>query len=207
MDKISELTEQFTKFPGVGPRQARRMVYYLLRARGDWVQNLTDDITLLKQRIAQCADCGRHFAPLPGDEQPYICPICSDTAREPTLMIVEKDVDLENVEKSGVVRGTYFVLGGLYAPLASDPYVYMRIRPLLALVHKRLRANTLAEVIIALPVNPDGEETARALEEKLAPALQDADCSITHLGRGLSTGSELEYADPDTIKHAFRGRY
>lgn len=208
MDKINELTEQFTKFPGVGPRQARRMVFYLLRTRRDWVTRFTNDILHLKDSVQQCIACGRHFSPLEHSSETHrLCTICADDTREPTIMIVEKDVDLENIEKSRIYHGTYFVLGGLYAPLATDPFGYMRMHDLTALIEERMSAKRLVEVVIALAVNPDGEETAHVLEEKLKPLFSATSCSLTHLGRGLSTGSELEYADPETIKHAFRSRY
>jgi recombination protein RecR len=212
MDKISALTEQFTKFPGVGPRQARRIVYHLLRSRKDALLALANDIASLKDSVSQCTGCFRHFTRSPG-AQSEECSICQSTSRTHTLMIVEKDVDLENIERSGTYTGQYFVLGGLYAPLAKEPLAYVRLGELLSRVAALRSAHDLTEIVIALAINPDGDETARMLEGKLATLNESTDeavpppFSITHLGRGLSTGSELEYADPETIKHALRSRF
>ncbi len=189
--------------PGVGPRQARRMVFFLLRQRREWTEELTTLIRALRTRVATCEDCRRFF--LPSREGEARCRICADPHRpDHTLIIVEKEVDLENIERSGAVEGKYFVLGGLYAPLAKEPARALRLAHLDALLARR--AAQLKEVIIALAVNPDGEETRRFLVERLAPLAQRYGFALTAPARGLSTGSELEYADPQTLRSAFAGR-
>lgn len=204
MDEIERLTQQFVKFPGVGPRQARRMVFYLLRSRAGWVDELSRDMLELKRGIKICASCFRHFVPSPHD-QTNQCSICNNPNRlDDSLLIVEKDVDLENIERSHVFSGKYFVLGGLYAPLKKEPEAALRLKELRQVL--AARKDVLKEITIALAVNPDGEETASFLRQKLEPFAKEHEVTISMLGRGLSTGSELEYADPETIKNAFRGR-
>ena len=161
-------------------------------------------IVELKRHVSVCQSCFRHFVPL-NKSNVTTCSLCNDLDRDHTkLMIVEKDVDFENIERSGVFKGLYFILGGLYAPLAKDPEAAMRSSQLIDTITTRATREPLSEIIIALAVHPDGEETAHLIAAKLAAL--DLPLTITTLGRGLSTGSELEYADPDTIKNAFEGR-
>jgi recombination protein RecR len=204
MNEIDRLAEYFLKFPGVGPRQAKRMVYYLLRQNRSWVAELTEAIEQVKARVTRCPACFRHFTPSSAQRDPR-CELCQDPNRSDAhLIIVEKDVDLENIEKSHVIAGRYFVLGGLYAPLKKDPEAFIRTRELRA--HLAERAAGLSEVILAFAVSPDGDETVQFLRELLSPLAKEHGFRVTTLGRGLSTGSELEYADPATIASALEGR-
>lgn len=206
MDSINKLTEYFTKFPGVGPRQARRMVYYILRQNRGWSEDVAKMIVELKRDVTTCTSCFRHYIPT-GPANRALCNVCADETRAiDTLMIVEKDVDFENIEKSGIYRGRYFILGGMYAPLAKNPEAYIRSDQLIDLIAQRIKEKTLRELIIALAVNPEGEETRNFLLKKIHPLLEGSTVNISTLGRGLSTGSELEYADSDTIKSAFETR-
>ena len=204
MDSIRELTEYFTKFPGVGPRQARRMVFYALRQKKEWVNELAYKLQELKNEVTLCPSCFQHFVPTPHQTHAN-CPICADQNRTPSsLLVVEKDIDLEILEKSNVYQGHYFVLGGLYAPLAKVPTAYIRNEQLATKIN-HLIPQGLTEVILAFSVTPDGDETVRFLHNSLKSFLPET-VSITLLGRGLSTGSELEYADPETLRNAFSRR-
>src|SRR3989338_6015022 len=110
MNAIEKLVEHFSKFPGVGSRQARRFVYFLLGRSNGFMEELAGGILELKKHIKVCQSCWRFF---PSDFSGPLCLICSDSERDNgSLMVLERDVDLENVEKSGVFRGKYFVLGG-----------------------------------------------------------------------------------------------
>jgi recombination protein RecR len=198
VNSIDRLTELFSKFPGIGPRQAKRFVYYLLSRNGSYSQELVRTIESLKQEIAQCGECQRFFHS-PNHHQ-SICSICSDDTRDASmLMIVPRDVDLEAVEKSGSYNGYYFVLGGVVPILEKEPEKRIRLAELSQLINKK---KDLKEVILAMNANNDGENTAEFIKEKFAG--QGFEFSI--LGRGLSTGAELEYADPDTLKNAFLHR-
>jgi recombination protein RecR len=199
MNSIDKLTEIFSKFPGIGPRQAKRFVYYLLSRNPNFTQELTQAINNLKKEIVQCSECMR-FYPTAGTGN-NMCNICSDDTRDQSmLMVVPRDIDLEAVERSGSYKGYYFVLGGAVPILEKEPEKKIRINNLQETINKRQK--DLKEIILAMNANQDGENTAEYLKEKLMPyKLQ-----TSVLGRGLSTGTELEYADPETLKSAFLHR-
>ena len=139
-----------------------------------------------------------------------LCPICSAQNRDHSkLMVVSQDSDIQAIERSGVYDGLYFVLGGTVPLLHSEDAKKLRGGSLKATVEARLEAG-LSEIILAFAVNPDGENTARFVESVLTPLFADSKKAkvpkLSQLGRGLSTGSELEYADPETIKNALRNR-
>ena len=198
MNSIDRLSELFSKFPGIGPRQARRFVYFLLSKNTNYINEILRDIENLKNEITQCEKCQRHF-PRNGSGA-SVCRVCLDDSRDRSiLMVVPRDVDLDAVEKSGSFRGQYFVLGGVIPILDKEPEKHVR----LALLEKRLWDDKkLKEIVLAMNVNNDGEHTADFLKEKF----RDIPLTFSLLGRGLSTGAELEYADPETLKNAFLHR-
>ena len=198
MNRIQKLAELFARFPGIGPRGAKRFVYFLLAQPKSFHMELANFLKDLGDDAVVCKDCFRFFAT---DGQFDICPICGDRSRDDTtLMVVEKDVDLENIERSGVYKGKYFVLGGTIPILEKEPEKKIRINELLAYIEK----HPFKEIILALSLNPDGESTG----EYVKKALKDnkVKSKVSLLGRGLSTGSELEYSDRETIKNAFENR-
>lgn len=205
MDSIEKLTNYFFKFPGIGRRQARRFVYHLLSKNQNYLSEFADLITEIKKETAECSSCHRFFSSkiLTGD----LCDICKDTATDTaTIMIVEKDFDLENVRKSGAYGGRYFVLGGALPFLDKNPYESIRAKALFDEVEKGVKVKTLKEVILALSANPEGEHTALYVKKILEPLAEKHQLKISTLGRGLSTGTELEYSDSDTLKNAFKNR-
>jgi recombination protein RecR len=121
-------------------------------------------------------------------------------------MIVEKDMDLDNIERSGVYKGKYFVLGGTVSALEKEPERRIRIRELTTRITKEKENNVLNEIIFALSATPDGDDTAEFVHKELALLLEGSSITFSALGRGLSTGSELEYADKETIKQALERR-
>lgn len=203
MNSIDKLAEIFSRFPGIGPRQARRFVYALL-SRMQTTDELVQTLSELKSSVAQCQKCYRFFA-VGGSLQahrPQLCSICSDPSRDAsTLMIVPRDTDLDAVEKSKSFKGLYFVLGGSLPILEQLPERRIRINELRARV--KTDNSILKEIILAMNANAEGENTADFLREDLKP-LTTAQFSV--LGRGLSTGAELEYADPETLKNALLHR-
>jgi len=118
-------------------------------------------------------------------------------------MVVEKDVDLENIERSGVYTGLYFVLGGSLPILESEPEKKIRGEELL----KYVKNSSFSEIVLALSANPDGDNTGAYLLKFLDKIAKKKKIKISQLGRGLSTGSELEYSDTETIKNAFNSRH
>jgi recombination protein RecR len=205
MDPINQLTDLFKKFPGIGPRQARRFVYYLLSADQSIVDQMSDKIKNLKQTIKQCSECQRYFSNNYNAKN-NLCKICADSSRDKgSLLIVEKDIDLEAVERSGSYKGYYFVLGATVTILDPNPESHIRFRLLLSKLENKIKEG-LSEIIVALAVTTEGEHTAHWLAAKLHPLAEQAKIKISFPGRGLSTGSELEYADTETIKNALKNR-
>ncbi len=204
MNTLEKLVELFRQFPGIGPRQARRFAYFLLTRDSSYVNSLSSLIREAKKEIKKCASCHRFFTPNPKSKIQDECEICSDDTREQnTLMLVARDVDLEMVEKSGTYRGVYFVLGGTLPILEDSPEKKIRIKNLELRVRNDRK---LSEIIFALNANPEGEHTAEFVAVTISPIIKEKNIKISYLGRGLSTGAELEYIDPDTLKSALKNR-
>ena len=202
-DTLTELTELLRKLPGIGPRQARRLSLWFVRQDKTWVQRFATVLTSARESVAVCSYC-RRLHPEGAASQGY-CSICKSEARNINeLLLVEKDVDLENIEKTGAYSGRYFVLGGTTSPLDKEPYKKIRIRELLGLLNTKDCA--VEEVIYALSATTEGEDTALFLDEALKGIVESKNITVTKLGRGLSTGTELEYVDKDTMSHALKGR-
>lgn len=198
MNSIDKLSELFSKFPGIGPRQAKRFVYFLLSRNGNYVPELVRAIENLKLEIVQCSECQRYFAKNGHDSK--LCSVCSDDTRDNSmLMLVPRDVDMEAVEKSGSYKGYYFILGGVVPILEKEPEKRIRLKDL---DDKIKKSKDVKEIILAMNANQDGENTAEFLKERY----KSLSLTFSTLGRGLSTGAELEYADPETLKNAFLHR-
>ncbi len=207
MDSLRKLEELFTRFPGIGPRQARRFVYYLLNKSPTSIQEFTNLITEVRRQTTQCTQCNRFFFHtsylLAHSSKPLLCSICSDPNRDQlTLMIVARDSDFETVEKSAAYKGLYFILGGTVPVLDKEPDKRIRLEKLLEHV---THSSQIKEVILSLNATPDGEHTEQIVREALNKVLKNG-AKISILGRGLSTGAELEYVDGETIKSALRNR-
>ncbi len=205
MEPINHLVDLFKKFPGIGPRQAKRFVYFLLSTDLNYSTDLIEAIKNLRADIKQCAKCQRFFSQKLRQNN-HLCKICADESRDNSvLMIVEKDIDLDALEKAGTYKGYYFVLGANVPILEREPEKKIRFPLLLAQLEEKLQIG-LQEIILALGATSEGDHTAEWLESKLYPLKEKTGLKITHLGRGLSTGSELEYADAETLKNALKNR-
>lgn len=202
MSSIDNLSQLFMKFPGIGTRQAKRFVYFLLAQDPYYLDTLAREIAALQRNITQCTACFR-FYPRVGTS--LLCNVCVDDADSGTLMVVEKDTDLDSVRRSGSYAGRYFILGGTIPILEKDPASKIRIRELVARVESGA-SEGLSEVILALSANPEGDFTRDYVTKTLAPLASQLGIIITTLGRGLSTGTELEYSDSDTLRHALKNR-
>ena len=197
MDRIDELATALARLPGIGPRQGKRFVFYLLSAGSAERKKLADLITALGSDVHQCPECLRFF----NGTTATVCNYCSAKTRDDSqLLIVEKDQDLSAVERAGTYKGRYFVLGGV---LTLSGKGAIREKELLRAVEKRLK-NGLKEVVLALSATSEGEHTADRVRELLAPHRDSLTISV--LGRGLATGSELEYSDAETLRAALAGR-
>lgn len=207
MSTLDDLIKQFERFPGVGVRQAKRFAFHILTLDSHDRNQLAASITTLEQTVTACTACRRYFSHASASQT--ICNICSDPNRNTeSIIIVAHDADVEAIERSGVYHGLYFVLGGTIPLLQSAPtkirstHLITRIQELLI-----VDSDTPLEVILGFSVNPDGENTARYVEQLLTQQLTAQSFTIHQLGRGLSTGSELEYADPETVRTALKGRH
>lgn len=192
MDSLHELAKLFEKFPGIGPRQAQRFVHYLLKSPPIVRTELAEHIAALTKKVHQCSDCLRFH-----EGEKGVCIRCGKDRDQNLLMIVAHDTDAEAVERARTYQGTYFILGGTVI-LGAEKQNHLRERELKMLIKKK--ATTLQEVICALPANPEGDTTAQRIKDVVLETMPTL--KITTLGRGLSTGSELEYADNETIKSA-----
>ena len=201
-DDIDTLARLFSEFPGTGERQSRRFVYALLNKPQDYLDSLSESIKRLKQKISQCNSCFRFF-PRDGYD---LCPECSSPHTDKsTLLILEKNSDFETVRRSKLYKGRYFILGGLVPIIDKTTTQKIRVNELITEVEKQAK-NGLKEIIIALSLTPQGENTERHLKEMLEPLASTFSLTISSLGRGLSTGSELEYSDDETLKYALTNR-
>jgi recombination protein RecR len=203
MDTIEKLTEIFKEFPGIGERQAKRFVYFLMSKNPAYSENLILLIKDLKKEISQCQECFRFF--ISNDKKNKLCEICSDEHTDSSLlMIVEKDSDLESVKKSRAYHGKYFVLGGLVPIVEKNTNSRVRINELLEKIKRD--AKELKEIILAFSLSPQGDHTDFYIRSQIKDLADRFNIKISSLGRGLSTGTELEYSDNDTLKNALKNR-
>lgn len=204
MNNIDELAKIFERFPGIGPRQAKRFVYYLLSRDSRDLIKLSSLITEIKKHIKRCESCFRLYHNTNSSGE--LCKVCADKSRENNvLMVVCRESDLDAIEKSGAYNGKYFVLGGTVPILHKDPTEAVRSNDLI----KRIDGDVnIEEIIISTNANPEGENTAEYVRSILANFAKEKsrNVRVSVLGRGLSTGSELEYADSDTLKSALKNR-
>jgi recombination protein RecR len=202
MDIIDKLTEVFKEFPGIGERQAKRFVYFLMSRNPSYTENLSRLILELKKDIAQCKECFRFFIANKGKDR--LCDICaSPNIDSSTLLVVEKDSDLESIKKSRVYSGKYFILGGLVPIVEKTTKSRVRIEEL---KQKIARETDLKEIILAFSISPQGDHTDTYVRAELKDIAEKSNIKISSLGKGLSTGTELEYSDNDTLKNALKNR-
>jgi recombination protein RecR len=203
MDTIEKLTEIFKEFPGIGERQAKRFVYFLMSKSNGYSDNLSILISELKKEISQCSECFRFFV---NKKNSKLCDICtSPNLDESMLMIIEKDSDLESVKKSRVYHGKYFILGGLVPIVEKTTKSRVRVNELIEKIKKDSKSG-LKEIILAFSLSPQGDHTDLYIKNEIKNLADSLEIKISSLGRGLSTGTELEYSDNDTIKNALKNR-
>ena len=189
---IARLLDALQKLPGVGPKTAQRLTFFLLKQPAAEVSALSEAIARLKSEIVHCGTCFNVT-----DEDP--CRICRDPARDArALCVVEEPNDLLAMERTGEYRGRYHVLMGALSPLDGIGPEDLRVRELLA----RLEKEPAEEVILATNPNVEGEATAIYLAKLLKPL----GLRVTRIARGLPVGGDLEYADEVTLSKALEGR-
>lgn len=189
---LTRLLEALEKLPGIGPRSAERIAFYLLRMPADGARELSQAVAEVKERLRFCEVCF-NLSELPR------CPICQDPSRDPSLLcVVEEPKDVLAIEKTGAFRGLYHVLLGAIAPLEGLGPELLKIDELL----RRLSDSVVQEVILATDADKDGEMTAAYLSKLLS----DRGIRVTRIASGIPVGSHLEYADQATLARALEGR-
>ncbi len=212
MDIIDKLALIFKEFPGIGERQARRFVYFLMSRNGSYAENLVSLISDLKKEVAQCKECFRFFIKKEKAHSQSsvstICDICANAnVDSTTLLVVEKDSDLESVKKSRVYNGKYFILGGLVPIVEKTTKSRVRIEELKQKITSPNSPKTvLGEIILAFSLSPQGDHTDQYVREQIKSIAEKQNIKVSSLGKGLSTGTELEYSDNDTLKNALKNR-
>ncbi len=192
-EPVTKLVEAFSQLPGVGPKTASRLTYYLLRASDDVSLSLATALTNLKAQTQFCSVC---FNITVGDP----CPICSSRQRETeSIAVVEEPLDLMAIERTGIYKGRYHVLHGAISPVNGIGPDDLKIRELV----KRVEDDKVLEVIVATNPGMEGDATAMYLQRELA----GTGVKITRLARGLPTGGDLEYVDAVTLMRALEGRH
>ena len=191
-EPLSRLIEELNRLPGIGPKMAQRLAYFLLRAPGDQALALAEAIRVVKERVVLCSVCQNIT-----DQDP--CAFCRDENRDRSqLCVVEEPLDILALERSGAYKGLYHVLHGVLSPMDGIGPQDLKIKELLP----RLRSGEVKEVIVATNPNLEGEATALYLQRLLAPL----GLRLTRLARGLPVGADLEYADEVTLSRALEGR-
>lgn len=191
-DAINRLTQELSKLPGIGPKSAQRLTYYLLRAPDEQARLLAEAILSLKQEITLCSTCFNVT-----DADP--CHLCRNDERDRSMVcIVEQPQDIMALEHTGIYKGLYHVLHGAISPTEGVGADAIRIKELL----NRLQDGSVSEVILATNTNLEGEQTAMYLSRLISPL----GIRVTRLARGLPFGTELEYADDVTLTRAIEGR-
>ena len=206
---VQKLIDLFARLPGIGPRQAGRFAFFILKEKNGFGEELREALRELRERVGTCEECFRTMERDPAAEA-ALCGLCRDPRREQRLIaVVEKESDMRSMEQSGAYHGLYHVLGGVISPLDTDSPGRLRLRELYDRIETRLAAEQEAPCEVILATNPttEGDTTARYIERILAP-LQETHpmLAVSRLGRGLSLGSEIEYADEITLKNALTNR-
>jgi len=190
---VTRLIEEFHRLPGIGPKTAQRLTFFLLRAPKEHALSLAEAIAQLKDRIVTCSIC-QNIA----EENP--CAICRDEARDRSMVcVVEEPLDVLALERTREYRGLYHVLHGAISPLEGIGPEDLRVQELLARIQ---RGPGIQEIILATNPNLEGEATAMYLERLIKPF----GIKLTRLARGLPVGGDLEYADEVTLTRALEGR-
>jgi recombination protein RecR len=190
---VERLIEAFARLPGIGPKTASRLTYYLLRMAEDETFELADALQEMRRSTQFCSHC---FNITAATENP--CGLCTDSARdEHVLCVIEEPLDVLAIERTGRYRGRYHVLHGAISPVEGIGPEDLRIKELL----ERIRDENIEELILATNPTLEGEATVMYLRSVIQSPLR-----ITRLARGLPSGGDLEYADANTLSQALEGR-
>jgi recombination protein RecR len=193
-EPVQNLVDAFARLPGVGPKTASRLTFYLLRAPEELSKSLADALIGIKHETGLCEMCFN----ITHKDSP-VCEICaSDNRDKDVLCVVEEPLDVLAIEKTGGFNGLYHVLHGVISPIEGIGPDDLKIREL----YERLKKQEIKEIILATNPSMEGDATAMYLHDRLSPL----NIRITRLALGLPVGGDLEYADQNTLLRAFAGR-
>lgn len=214
-ESIEKLIKLFSKFPTIGPRVASRFVFYLIHSPTSEVKDLLATIAEVKNKIKVCSQCLKPFEPpfqKLNNKDNFLCEICSDKKRNQNqICVVEKEMDLEAIEKTGHFHGVYFLLGNIHRLDKNQQIMENKARTLTRQIKAKIGGFTprgsqaeigQIELIIALNPTPEGQNASLWLRRRL----EGLDIKVTSLGLGMPLGGELEYADEATISSALERR-
>ena len=191
---IQNLIDAFSRLPGIGPKTASRLTFYLLRAPENLSVDLADALQVLKSGTGHCKRCFNIT-----EAERLECEVCTDQERDQNILcVVEEPLDVLALERTGGFRGRYHVLQGALSPIEGIGPEDLKIRELI----NRLQTEEIREIILATNPSMEGDATAMYLRQQLAPL----NIRITRLARGLPMGGDLEYADQNTLLRALAGR-
>lgn len=189
---VQRLIDELSRLPGIGPKSASRLTFFLLRGDGQQARDLAGALLDLKEKTRFCSSCFNITESNP-------CPVCADPARaNGQLCVVEEPLDVLALERTRGFKGRYHVLHGALSPVEGVGPEDLKIRELVA----RVRTEPVKEVILATNISLEGESTAMYVQKQLAPL----GVKVTRLARGLPVGGDLEYADETTLARALEGR-
>lgn len=196
MSAFDELTESFSRLPGIGKKSAIRIVNHILKQDAAEALRFAQRLSSLHEKIKPCSTCGTWTETDP-------CPVCSDPLRDQTILcVVEQPQDVGTIEAYKEFRGVYHVLGGLIKPLEGIGPDQLRIQDLIS----RLHNGTFQEVIVATNPTVEGDTTALFLNKIISEQLSGKNIKVTRLATGIPVGGDLEYIDKRTLSLSFRGR-
>lgn len=193
-DPIQNLIDSLARLPGIGPKTASRLAFFLLKTPDEFSQNLATSLEELKSKIGFCRQC--YNITLAGQD---LCDICASTTRDDGLIcVVEEPLDVLAIERTDAFQGKYHVLQGVLSPIEGIGPDQIRIFPLL----ERLQTGAIREVILATNPTMEGDATALYLKQRITPM----GIRLSRLARGLPVGGDIEYADQNTLQRALAGR-
>lgn len=199
MDSIKKLQMLCKRLPGIGERQAMRIAYFFANVDEQYARDFIESVSSLRKQVKRCSKCFGLSETL----HDSICILCADPIRDQsTILIVEKEADRDRFVSSRSYTGMYFILGGLAPAIEKDVDSHIRINECI----KRIESDTaITEVVIALSLTPDAERTRSIITDTIASKVERT-VTVSFLGRGLSTGTEIEYSDAATLKNALLTR-
>ena len=197
---VQNLIDSFSRLPGIGPKMASRLTFYLLQKSDYDVVRFINALDAVRTGLRDCERCGNIT-------EHELCSVCRDDSRSlETICVVEGPLDVIALEKTGAYSGFYHVLGGALSPIDGIGPDQLRMRLLQSRVEKRVSEGHSTEIIIATNPSLEGEATAAYIFQEMAPFIEQGKIVVSRIARGLPMGSDVEYADPTTLLRAMEGR-